>query len=294
MLFQGVYVASITPFDRLGNVDWESLKSHLRFLSGAGVHGFVPCGTTGEGATLTPEEWSRVIEITVSIAKENSLKVIAGCGSNSTATVVKMVRASKELGADGVLVVTPYYNKPTPAGLLAHYLHIADQGGLPVVLYNVPGRTNICLTVETIAKLFEHDQIVGIKEASGLHGLWLSIAEKCDLKKKALLAGDDDAFATILSLGGVGIISATANVAPAKFVDLWNAAAKGNWALAQQIQRDLLPLVRAMFCETNPAPAKFALSISGKIANALRLPLVPIGKGGETQVREAVTRLGLQ
>lgn len=288
---EGVFVANVTPFDAHNRVDVVRLENHLNWLADAGVDGFVPCGTTGEGATLESDERREVIKAAKRVADARKLKVIAGAGSNSTPKVIKMIEEAAQLGCDGALVVTPYYNKPTQAGLVAHYTAVAHASSLPVILYNVPGRTSVSLSPETVKKLFELDRIVAIKEASGNHAQWLALAAQNDLGKKALLAGDDDALATIMAMGGKGIISATGNVAPRALVEIYRAAKKGQWEDAFRIQKRILPLVQAMFLETNPAPAKCALAQMGRMEENLRLPLVPVGSATQEIIQRALRTL---
>jgi 4-hydroxy-tetrahydrodipicolinate synthase len=291
--WKGVYPAVVTFFDERGELALDSLEAHLENLALAGVHGFVPCGTTGESATLTATERAKVIAISVKVAKKHGLKVIAGCGSNNTAAVKPLLDEAAELGADAALVVTPYYNKPTQAGLIAHYRALADHSRIPIILYNVPGRTSVSIAPETVAQLFQHPNICGIKEASGQYGNWLALASQLNLKEKCLLAGDDDAFAPIQALGGVGIISASANVAPREFVKLYTLMESGKWPEAFQLQAKLLPLVKSLFQETSPAPAKEALSMMSAFPKSLRLPLVPVGSATAEAVRKALKELGL-
>lgn len=286
-VIQGVYVATVSPFlEKTGEVDYKSYQAHLKWLSECGVHGFVPCGTTGEGPCLSEVERKKLIELSCEEASKKALKVIAGCGSNSTASALKMIQEAKEIGADAALVVTPYYNKPTQEGLIAHYQFLADRSEIPLVLYHVPGRTNVTFQLSTIQKLFQHPNIIGIKEASGQHSFWMGMAQTLDWKSKAILAGDDDAFALIQQLGGKGIISATANVDPKSFVKLFDLSLKGQWSEAFEVQKKLLPLVQAMFAETNPSPAKEALKLLNRMENTVRLPLVSV----QTQTRETIQR----
>jgi len=293
MRLEGVHVATVTPFDPFGKVCEESLKKHLTRLADAGVNGFVPCGTTGEAPTLEPSERRRVIDITREVAVSRGLTVVAGCGSNNTSSVLELAREASNAGCNGILVVTPYYNKPTQDGLKAHFTRIADESRLPVYLYNVPGRTGVSLSVDLVAKLFEHENIHGIKEASGQYAQWMGIAAKADIRRKSLLAGDDDAFAAILSLGGCGIISATANVAPELFVNLFSAAREGRWREAYDDQKRLYPLIQAMFTETNPAPAKCALRLMGIMEDEVRLPLVTCTARTQAMIQNALSEVGL-
>lgn len=288
---EGVYVATITPFDSEKKLLLPALRAHLESLARAGVHGFVPCGTTGETATLNRVERWEVLSVALEVARREGLKVIAGCGGNNTAAVLELIQEAKELGCDAALVVTPYYNKPTAAGLVAHYRYLADRGGLPILPYNVPGRTNVHLGLDSVREIFDHPQIVGLKEASGNWSHWLGLAHSLNLAGKALMAGDDDAMAPILALGGTGIISASANVAPEPFVALYKAAKEGRLHDAFQWQKKLYPLTRSLFLETNPAPVKFALEALGRGEANLRLPLVPIGRSTEEAVLAAMKNL---
>jgi len=293
MLFKGVFVATVSPFEvRSGEVDFNAYETHLKTLSDSGVHGFVPCGTTGEGPCLSDIERKKLISISVEIARNRGLRVIAGCGSNSTSAALKMILEAKAQGADGALVVTPYYNKPTQEGLIAHYEFLAEKSPLPIILYHVPGRTNVTFQLSTLKRLFQHPNIVGIKEASGNHGFWMGMTESFDWKKKVVLAGDDDAFALIQQLGGQGIISATANVAPKEFVKIFEQSEAGNSALAFELQKRLLPLVQAMFAETNPSPVKEALKLLGRMENTVRLPLVPVSAKTKELIEQSLKSLG--
>ncbi len=283
MKLEGVLVATTTPF-RAGQLDLETLKRHLVFLADSGVNGFVPCGTTGESPTLTRDERRAVIGTTREVARTRGLSVVAGCGGNSTAGVLELLKEAEELGVDGTLVVTPYYNKPTPAGLVAHYETLADQARTPLILYHVPGRTGVSLPLDTVARLFRHPHIGGIKEASGQHAYWLGLAALAKETGKTIFAGDDDAYATIQALGGRGIISASANAVPAAFARLHRLMTDGDWAAAFDLQVRLAPLVRAFFSETSPGPLKFALKKYRGETGELRLPLVPVGEATENLV----------
>jgi 4-hydroxy-tetrahydrodipicolinate synthase len=294
MKLQGVHVALVTPFDETGAVDYNAFKNHLGFLADAGVHGFVPCGTTGEGPTLSHEEWRRLLELTVEVAKERGLVVTAGCGSNDTQKVVTMTREARELGCDAALIVTPYYNRPTAAGIEAHFLHVADNTDLPIVLYNVPGRTNINMTPELMARLMKHPRIVGVKECSGSWSQWITLATTLDLTTRSFMSGDDDCMAAILALGGSGIVSGPANVAPRFFVSIYESAVRGDWQTAFQIQKRILPFVRVMFMETNPSPVKYALSRLSDMKEEVRLPLVKVTEATRRAVYESLQLLELR
>lgn len=293
MRFEGVYVATVTPFQANGEVAWEKYATLLDWQATSGVHGFVPCGTTGENPTLTQKEWAWLVQTTIQFSKKKNLKTIAGCGSNSTQAALEFMQEAERMGADAALVVTPYYNKPTQRGLIAHYEFLAAHSKLPIVLYNVPGRTNVNLTPETVQVLFKNPQIIGIKEASGNHSQWLQIAKNTSLIEKSFLSGDDDAFATLLSMGGSGIISASANIAPKQFVKIYDLYKAGDFSAALQEQKRVLPLVQALFSETSPAPLKYALEISKNFPSNLRLPLVTITSETATKVKAALTELEL-
>jgi 4-hydroxy-tetrahydrodipicolinate synthase len=291
-MMHGVFVATTTPFREDGSLDVERYRNQLVRLFDSGVDGVVPAGTTGEGPTLEDEERRELYRLAVTVAKDRGGKVIAGAGSNSTRETIARVREAAEAGADAALVVTPYYNKPTQSGLIAHYRAVADEGGLPVVLYHVPGRTGVGFQPETLEQLLEHRNIVGLKEAGGNHGFWTRLAEMFPKEGKTLYAGDDDAFAVLGAYGAQGIISATANVAPRHFVALWRAIRERKWDEAFRIQKKLFPLVAAMFAETNPAPAKAALARLGLDTGRVRLPLVGIRPETSARISAAFYALG--
>ncbi len=288
MKFQGVYVANATPFNGSEQFDIASYQRHLEWLSDAGVAGFVPCGTTGEGAVLNNDERDAVWKATVDFSKEQGLTVIAGCGSNDTKKSLLAIEQAAKLGCDAALVVTPYYNKPTPAGVYAHYEYLSQRSALPIVAYHVPGRTNVFMSPELVEKVMTLPKVAAIKEASGSYAQWLALSTQPIFKEKSLLAGDDDALAAILSLGGTGIISASANVAPRPFVMMMQAYEKGDWTTVYDIQKKLLPIVKAMFKETNPGPVKKALEVLGFGDGSLRLPLVPVTSDTDAMIRAAL------
>jgi len=289
--WKGVFVAVVTPFDKNGGVAFPEFEKHLEYLADAGVHGFVPCGTTGESPTVTAEERKKILEMAREVSNRRQRKLIAGCGGNSTPRVVALVVEAAALGCDAVLVSTPYYNKPSQAGLIAHYEAIADASRLPIFLYNVPSRTGVNLNPDTVEILCRNPKIVGIKEAGGQHRQWLDLSTRLDLERTSFMSGDDDAFATILALGGSGIISASANVAPERFVDIYNAYTRGDWAQVFEGQKRLLPLVEIMFMETNPAPAKYALELMGRMERNVRLPLMPVTELAQTRIAQVLKQL---
>lgn len=288
MSAQGVYVAALTPFTEKGDLDLLAFQSHVAFLLSEKVHGLVPCGTTGESPTLKPAERTSLVKACVELTRGTSVQTMVGCGGNDTSAVLDLIQEAEGLGAASTLVVTPYYNRPTQSGLIAHYAALADKARQPLFLYHVPGRTQVSFSLDTLKVLFQHPNVAGIKEASGQYSFWTGLAEVAREAKKVVLAGDDDAFAVIQSLGGRGIISACANLVPGAFVRLYNAMEEGNWDKAFKLQQALVPLVRALFSETSPAPLKYAFSRKGAMSNRLRLPLVPVSTVTEALVEKAL------
>lgn len=287
---RGSMVALVTPF-RGGAVDEAALRDLARWQIDNGTDGLVPCGTTGEGATLSGDELFRVVRACVEEAR-GRVPVIAGCGSNDTRRTIDNVRRAKEAGADLALVVTPYYNKPSPEGLFRHFEAVAKQGGLPVVLYNVPSRTSLDMLPDTIARCAKVPGIVAVKEASGSVVRVAEILAAGVPEDFAILAGDDMFTLPTLASGGHGVISVVANIAPADMADLCDAFFAGDLPKAQRAQTRFAPLVKAMFCETNPLPVKYALARMGRIAPELRLPLVPISEAGAAKVDAALRAYG--
>jgi len=288
-MFEGTFAAIATPFEK-GRLDQKALLRLARFLVESGVDGLVACGTTGEAPTLTMEEWERVVGICVEQC--GTLPVIAGTGTNSTAATVERTIRAGELGARGALVVTPYYNKPTQAGLLAHYREVARRTGFPIVLYNVPSRTGINMTPETVAELSREEHIVGIKDASGSTGQFAALIQRAAGGFK-VLSGDDSLCFPLYALGGHGAISTTATAAPAQMSLMFRQFKQGNIEEARRHHYELLPLFAALFAETNPAPLKYALSVMGMVRNELRLPLVAVGAETEGLVRAALASCGI-
>ncbi|HET9752348.1 MAG TPA: 4-hydroxy-tetrahydrodipicolinate synthase [Myxococcales bacterium] len=287
---RGSMVALVTPF-RNGGVDEEALRALVRWQIEKGTDALVPCGTTGEGATLSAEEQFKVVRACVEEAR-GRVPVIAGCGSNDTRKTIENAQRVKEAGADYALVVTPYYNKPPQEGLFRHFEAVAKQGGLPVVLYNVPSRTSIDMLPETIARCARVPGIVAVKEASG------SVVRVADIlaagvpRDFSILAGDDMFTLPTIASGGDGVISVVGNVAPGDLSGLVDAFFRGDLQAAQQAQVKFSALVKAMFCETNPLPVKHALFRMGRIAPELRLPLVPISEAGAAKVDAALRAYG--
>jgi len=272
-MFHGAIVATVTPF-RNGNLDKNALKKLVTFQIDSGTDGIVPCGTTGESATLSFEEHERVIDIVLDSA-DGRVPVIAGTGSNNTKEAVALTRYAKKAGVSGALVITPYYNKPTQDGLYRHFRTVAESADIPIILYNVPGRTGVNMAAQTVARLAEIPNIVGVKEASG------NLTQVCDIirmtpKKFCVLSGDDALFFPMMALGAKGVISVTSNVAPRLMAELYDTYVIGEISRARDIHYHLWPLFHALFLETNPIPAKTALSMMKKIREEFRLPLSPM------------------
>jgi 4-hydroxy-tetrahydrodipicolinate synthase len=272
-MFHGAIVATVTPF-RNGNLDKNALKKLVAFQIDSGTDGIVPCGTTGESATLSFEEHERVIDIVLESA-DGRVPVIAGTGSNNTKEAVTLTRYAKKAGVSGALVITPYYNKPTQDGLFRHFRTVAESADIPIILYNVPGRTGVNMAAQTVARLAEIPNIVGVKEASG------NLTQVCDIirmtpKKFCVLSGDDALFFPMMALGAKGVISVTSNVAPRLMAELYDTYVIGEISRARDIHYHLWPLFHALFLETNPIPAKTALAMMKKIREEFRLPLSPM------------------
>ena len=272
-MFEGIYVATITPFNSEGKIDYDTYREHLEFLMDHEVHGIVVCGTTGEGAVLSIDEHRRMIEKTVEISGDLGFKVVAGTGSNDTVKTIELTKQAKEAGADGALIVTPYYNKPTQEGLYQHYKAVANAVDINIILYNVPGRTSVNLNPHTVKRLAEIENIVAIKEASGNLENITEIARSTELE---IISGDDALTLPIYALGGVGVISVVANIVPGDLLEMYNAWQEGDFAQALKIHNKLYPLSKAMFVETNPVPVKTMLMLLGRYNGSVRLPLVPI------------------
>jgi 4-hydroxy-tetrahydrodipicolinate synthase len=272
-MFSGAFTALVTPF-RNGEVDVEALENLVEFQIGQGIHGLVPCGTTGETPSMSEAEDRLVIGTVVRVAN-GRVPVIAGTGSNSTDMAIKYTRMAEEEGADGSLQVSPYYNKPTQEGLYRHFAAIAESTSLPIVLYNIPGRTSVTVSAETTARLAEIPNIVGTKEATHSMDLASDIRRLCG-EEFDILSGDDSLTLPLMSLGGRGVISVAANVAPAVVSDMVNALLEGNFERGRELHYDLLPLCRALFIETNPIPVKTAASILGLCSDEMRLPMIPL------------------
>jgi 4-hydroxy-tetrahydrodipicolinate synthase len=275
MTLRGSLVAIITPF-RNGTLDEKALGDLIEWQIANGTDGIVPCGTTGESATLTHEEHKRVVELTVEVVKRR-VPVIAGTGSNSTDEAIEFTRHAKSAGADAALLISPYYNKPTQEGLYRHHKAIADAVDLPQVLYNIPGRTAVNMTPQTVARLAQLRNIVGIKEGAGSLQQVSEIVQLCG-ERFTVLSGDDALTVPMLAVGAKGVITVTANVAPADMAALVDAWEAGDTAKARTLHFKLYPLFQALFLETNPIPVKHALALMGKATADLRLPLCPMSQ----------------
>jgi 4-hydroxy-tetrahydrodipicolinate synthase len=287
-MFEGLHTAIVTPFRGDGGLDEEAFRGLIEAQIAAGVDGIVPVGTTGESPTLSMDEHARVVELAVQTCA-GRVKVIAGTGANSTAEALELTRQAKEAGADGSLQVTPYYNKPMQSGLAAHFSAAADVG-LPVVLYNVPGRTSREIEVATIAELSAHPNIVAVKEAGGSVERVSRILDCCDI---TVLSGDDALTLPMIAVGGEGVISVASNVAPAEVGRMVQAARAGNLAEARELHRRLYPLFTALFWETNPIPVKAALAMLGRIAEVYRPPLGAMEAGRKRALHGVLAALGL-
>ena len=275
IMFEGVFSALITPF-RDGRVDTDALERLIEYQIEGGINGVVPCGTTGESATLDHAEHMSVINSTVEIVN-GRVPVIAGTGSNSTTESITLTRFAKEAGASGALLITPYYNKPTQEGLYRHYRAIAEAADLPLILYNVPGRTVVDLEESTVVRLSKRPNIVAIKEATANMERASRIHHACG-NEMALISGDDATFFPFLAVGGRGVISVSANVAPVQMSALWQAWKKGDLIAARREHERLLELHQLLFVETNPIPIKAAMAMAGMIRNELRLPMTVLSE----------------
>jgi len=292
MKLRGSMVAIVTPLQG-GTPDLKALRDLTEWQVAEGTDGIVPCGTTGEGATLTPAERADVIRTVVETVK-GRVTVIAGAGSNSTAEAVEGVRLAKDLRADAALVVTPYYNKPTQEGLYRHYMALWDAVGFPVVAYNVPSRTSVDLLPETVARLVQKGAIVGLKEATANMDRQVQLVERTGPDAIAWLSGDDFTVVPYVACGGHGVISVIANVAPRAMKEMTAAALAGDFKGAMARQVRMAELNRMMFVETNPGPVKAAVALLGKASPEIRLPLVPPSDANVARIREAMVRFGIK
>lgn len=291
MTFEGAFTALITPFDEENNLDEEGFRQNIKSQIDGGIDGIVPVGTTGECATLSHEEHKRVIEISIEAA-DGEVPVIAGTGSNSTEEALSLTKHAADAGADAVLLVAPYYNKPTQRGLYEHYNTLAKEVDIPQIIYNIPSRTGRNIEAETLAELSKLENVVGVKEASGDLSQVMEIAQKSD-ENFDILSGDDSLTLPILSLGGVGAVSVASNLLPGKVSKMVKSYLNGDAQTAREIHFELLPLFNSLFLETNPGPVKAAMEIIGKPAGSPRLPLVEANEETENQLKEVLSDLGL-
>ncbi|KXB09062.1 hypothetical protein AKJ46_01000 [candidate division MSBL1 archaeon SCGC-AAA833K04] len=281
----------MTPFDENGDFDEEGFRENIKSQIDGGIDGIVPVGTTGECATLSYEEHEKVVEVAVDAA-DGKVPVVAGTGSNSTKEALMLTNYAAEAGADGVLLVAPYYNKPTQRGLYEHYKKLAEEVNIPQVIYNIPSRTGRNIEAETLIKLSELENVVGVKEASGDLNQVMKIARGSG-EDFDILSGDDSLTLPILSLGGVGAVSVASNLVPGKISDLVSSYLEGDVEKARDIHFELMPLFKALFIETNPGPIKAAMNILGKPAGKPRLPLVEAESETKQKLREVMSELGL-
>ncbi len=290
-MFKGVYTALITPFTAKGTVDEAAFQKFVEWQIEQGVHGLVPCGTTGESPTLTHEEHNRVIDLCVEVAR-GRIPVMAGTGSNSTDEAIMTTRHAKKAGADSVLVVAPYYNKPTQEGLYQHFKAINDAVDIPIILYNVPGRTIVDIKDETIARLAELPNIVGLKDATG--DLARPYTLRAKLKKDfCLLSGEDMTAVAFNVSGGQGCISVASNIMPKACAEVQEACLKKDYVSALTLHDRLVVLNSVLFCETSPAPVKYAASLMGKCLANLRLPLVGVSESSQKEIEKILNNLRL-
>lgn len=289
--FRGAFVAIVTPFIA-GKVDEQGLKDLIEFHIASGTHGIVPCGTTGESATMSHEEHRQVVELTIR-SVGGRVPVLAGTGSNSTAESIALTRQAKEAGATGALMITPYYNRPSQEGLYQHFKAVAEAVDIPIVLYNVPSRTAVNMLPETVARCAALDNIVGIKEATADLNQISQVIRLCP-KGFAVLSGDDFTSMPTVAIGGTGVISVTSNVAPREMAAMMDAALAGDMATARELHYKLFPLMQAMFFDTNPVPAKAALAMMGRIRSGEpRLPLYQMNGATEEKLRQVLAAWGL-
>jgi 4-hydroxy-tetrahydrodipicolinate synthase len=286
-MFSGTFTALITPF-RNGGVDVEALEGMVEFQVQHGVSGLVPCGTTGETPAMSEAEDRAVVETVVRVAN-GRVPVVAGTGSNSTDMAIKYTRMAQEVGADGSLQVAPYYNKPTQEGLYRHFATIAESTDLPLILYNIPGRTSVTISAETMARLAEIPNIVGVKDSTLSMNMISDVIDLCG-EDFDVLSGDDPMTLPLIALGGRGVISVASNVAPGAVSEMVKALLEGEWERGRELHYELLPLFRALFFETNPIPVKTAASLLGLCSDEMRLPLIPMTGENLRRLQETMDR----
>jgi len=291
LMFHGLYVALVTPFHSDGSLNEDKIRELVEFHVESGTDGLVPCGTTGENPSFTWDEHFRIVEIVVKQAT-GRLKVVAGAGTNSTTRSLDNVRRVHEIGADGALVITPYYNKPNQIGLFNHFGKIAQSTSIPLMLYNVPGRTGVDLQPETVARLAELDNVKAVKEATGSVERASTLVRLCG-NRIDVLSGDDANTLPILAVGGCGIVSVAGNIIPREMKAMITAFEEGDLETARRRHLDMLPLCQAMFLETNPAPVKTAMNILGRGVGEVRLPLAPMTPNNAARLRDVMGEYGL-
>ena len=289
-MFHGSMVAIVTPMKN-GTIDEKALEALIEFHLHRGTSAIVPCGTTGESATLSHDEHKRVIELTVKVV-DGLIPVIAGTGSNSTEEAIALTRHAKSAGASAALLITPYYNKPTQEGLYRHYKAIAEGVDLPLVLYNIPGRTGVNMLPETVARLLDHENVVGMKEGSGSIQQVGHLIQLCG-DRLCVISGDDALTLPMMAMGGKGVISVTANIVPSDMAEMTAAALEGDFTEARRINAKLYPLHKVLFLETNPIPVKAALALLGRCSDEVRLPLCGLSDDNQNQLQTALTDYGL-
>jgi 4-hydroxy-tetrahydrodipicolinate synthase len=291
-MFTGCGTALVTPFRLDLSLDENALRRLVQRQIGAGTNFLVPCGTTGESPTLSAAEQRRVVEITIEEARRTKVPVVAGAGGNNTAHVIEMAREFEQLGADGILSVAPYYNKPTQEGLYQHFKAIAEAISLPIILYNIPGRTGVNIETVTVARLAEIENIVGVKEASGNIAQMAAVLASVP-KRFAVLSGDDGITIPLMALGGRGLISVVSNEIPAEMTRIVQLCLAGDFASAREIHERYFRLMEANFVETNPGPAKAAMALMGLLEPVFRLPIVAPKPDNLAKIRSALEGVGL-
>jgi len=289
MVFEGTYTALVTPFRR-GEVDFGAFKTLLERQKAGGVAGVVPCGCTGEAATLSLDERKELLRLSLETVG-GSLRVVPGTGTNATQSTIALTKEAERAGAPAALIITPYYNKPSQRGLVEHYLRVAEATTIPLVLYNVPGRTGVTLSAETVAELHASGRFAAIKEAAGSVDAVSDLRAKCGI---TVLSGDDSLTLPMMAVGAMGVVSVVSNLVPSLVREMVENALAGEYGAARQIHYRLLPVVRAAFVESNPSPIKAMLSLAGFVENELRAPLVPVGEKSLAVVRRALEGLGAE
>jgi 4-hydroxy-tetrahydrodipicolinate synthase len=288
-MFSGAFTAMVTPF-REGRLDESRLKDQVEYQIKGGIDGLVPVGTTGESPTVDFKEHARVIELTVQYARER-VPVIPGTGGNATSEALELHNIAKKAGATACLSVNPYYNKPSQEGLYRHFMTLADRVDLPIVLYNIPARTGVTMSPQTVARLYAHKNIVAIKEATGSMDMASEIMSLCDI---AVLSGDDSLTLPLMSIGGKGVISVASNLLPGEVKKLTELALAGDYGEAARVHHRLFPLIKSLFLDGNPAGIKYALSLAGLDSGEMRLPLWEAGEATKQLIRQNVEKLGVR